>query len=712
MRQGFGGLARWSREREDRFVAPGSLAFEQPLGPSPHAFTMTSTPTTDHAIIDVTVQAPASQPAAPGASEPGSEAVTERQGTAGARARIAYQPSLDGVRGVGLFFVVASHAGFEFARGGFLWVSSFFTLSGYLITSLLVAEHQKHGSVSATAFWARRFRRLMPAAVVTLLVVCGFGLVFADASQLSRLRGDGLSALFYMANWHFIFSNTAYADLFASPSPVQHFWTLSIEEQFYLFFPLLLVFGLWLGRGKWRVVAAVVGAMTVASVAWMLYLASTGADTDRLYFGTDTRFPELALGVLLGVGLGFWQPRFRLTTDRLVKVLGLVALGVVLIMTFTVSRTDAWLYKGGLALYACLSCLLVFTCIHPGSWTGRILSFKPIVGLGMLSYTAYLIHWPTFLVLSPERTKMAQVPLFGLRCAVTVGLAYGVYRFVERPVRSGERIRGRIGVIAVPLSFLVVCVGLVAVTWDPPPPPLDLAGDDQVDPPKVAPGATKVMIVGDSQAWVLGNALRRWAEAHPTEAAVWDAAGRGCGIVRGGTTIRLGTEETGVCEDWDVQWANKLERFDPDVVMVMSSGWDWVPRKLSGWDDFKKYGDPTFDAHMVEEYKQAAELLSSKGAQVVWLTNACYELEGFSTDDPRHGNDKLLPQVAAAQPKSVRIYDFFADLCPNGTYTRDVGGDPNGRPDGLHLSDKAADVEAAKLMPLMIGVSGTTPPGG
>jgi len=632
-------------------------------------------------------------------------------GTAGARARIPYQPSLDGFRGIGVTFVLLIHGGFEFARGGFLSVSTFFTLSGYLITSLLIVEHRRHGSISAKAFWSRRFRRLMPAAVVTLIGVCLFGVLFADASQLARLRGDGISALFYVANWHFIFTNATYADLFASPSPVQHFWTLSIEEQFYLFVPILLGVGLWLGRGKWRVVAAIIGAMTVASVVWTIHLANSGVDADRLYFGTDTRLPELSLGVLLGILLAHWHPKFSALGARVLEVLGFVAIGTYLLMTFTVNRTDAWLYRGGLTAYALFSCLLVFCLIQPGSRAGKALSFKPIVWMGLLSYTVYLVHFPIFLVLTPERTHLPQIPLFALRFVTTVGISYAIYRLVEQPIRTGHRLNGRAAMIAVPLSFLVVTAGFLVVTMNPPPPDLNLAGDDQIDPPKVAPGATKIMIVGDSQAWVLGNALRRWAEANPTKAAVWDAAGRGCGIMRGGTTLRLGKETQGVCEDWDVEWKKKLERFDPDVVMVMSSGWDWVPRKLPEWSDYKKYGDPTFDAKMVDDYKQAADLLSSHGAQVVWLTNACYELEGFSTDDPRHGNNDLIPQVVASKPDKVRVYDFFADICPNGTYTRELFGDPNGRPDGLHLSDRAADAYAAQLMPKMIAVSGTTPSG-
>ncbi len=243
------------------------------------------------------------------------------------------------------------------------------------------------------------------------------------------------------------------------------------------------------------------------------------------------------------------------------------------------------------------------------------------------------------------------------------------------------------------------------MTWTIPAPALDLSGDDQLDPPAAAPGATRVLVVGDSQAWVLGNALRRWAEANPDQAAVWNSAVRGCGLVRGGEANRMGTITTDLCDDWSTRFDQALARFDPDVVVVMSSGWDWVDRKLPEWNEFKKYGDPTFDAHMLREYRAAADQLTAKGAEVVWLNDACYELEAFSGNDPRHANTDILPKVADGRD-DVQIYDFFADVCPGGQYQRELFGLPDARPDGIHLSDAAADVEAATLMPKLRAAAG------
>ena len=633
-------------------------------------------------------------------------------GTAGARARIAYQPALDGIRGIGLFFVMASHAGFEWARGGFFWVSSFFTLSGYLITTLLISEHRNHGTISAKVFWARRFRRLLPAAVVTLLGVCVFAVTVADASQLERLRGDGLAALFYVANWRFVVTDTSYADLFASPSPVQHFWTLSIEEQYYAFFPLLIIGALAIGRGRWSRVAAVVGGLTALSIAWMLWLHHDGAGIDRLYFGTDTRLPELTAGVLLAIALDRWQPSAGTespTTNRALVAGGTLATVAIVALTFTVERTDAWLYQGGLALYAVVSCAMISAALQPTGPVRRALSLGVLRQLGMLSYSAYLLHWPVFLVIDEDRTGLDPWPLFALRIAVTVAGSVVVTRLVEQPIRSGHLLRGRLGVVAVPLSFAVVVAGLVVVTADPPETvDADFAAAEDPNPaPSATPGAVRVMVVGDSQAWVVGEGMRRWAETNPTRAAVWNVAVPGCGLVRGGQSDFLGEVREGVCDDWAPRWEVQLAEFDPDVVVVLSGQWDWVDRKLPEWDRWRSYGDEVFDRHVVAEYLAVADALTATGARVVWLTNPCYELEGFG-DDPRYANATYLPPVVEAFPEQVAVYDLFADLCPGGDYTEALGGLEQVRAeDGMHLNEPGADWVAGYLLPELLELAGT-----
>src|SRR5687768_13320332 len=233
---------------------------------------------------------------------------------------MVHHDSLDGLRGVAVAGVVLFHAGFGWAEGGFLGVSTFFTLSGFLITSLLLAERAATGRIALGAFWARRARRLLPAALATLLAVAALASWLATPEQLASLRGDVLAALFYGANWRFILDGQSYGDLFAAPSPILHFWSLAIEEQLYVLFPLLVVL---VGRGRRRLGTALV-ALVAGSVAltWLVY--SPGGSTSAAYYGTFTRAGELLVGALLALVLGTATDRIR--SSAVPRTAGVVAL--------------------------------------------------------------------------------------------------------------------------------------------------------------------------------------------------------------------------------------------------------------------------------------------------------------------------------------------------------------------------------------------------
>ena len=211
------------------------------------------------------------------------------------RRRFPYLPALDGIRGLSVAAVLVFHGGLGWASGGFLGVSTFFTLSGFLITSLLLDEYQMTGRIALLEFWTRRFRRLMPAALLTLSGVALYGALLANPQQLWRLRADSLSSLFYFANWQFMFSGRAYEELFVRPSPVQHFWSLSIEEQFYLAFPLLfLAICRWAGGSRARLGGALAALAATSLVLTACLHQPEGAST-RVYYGTDTRAAELLI---------------------------------------------------------------------------------------------------------------------------------------------------------------------------------------------------------------------------------------------------------------------------------------------------------------------------------------------------------------------------------------------------------------------------------
>src|SRR5262249_28187326 len=227
----------------------------------------------------------------------------EPPSSSGARRRrwITDQPALDGLRGVAVAGVLLFHAGFSWAVGGFLGVSTFFTLSGFLITSLLIRERTATGSIRLRSFWARRFRRLMPAALLTLGLIVLYGVFAATPEQLQNLRADVLAALGYGANWRFLFFGPSFSPLFSSPSPVRHFLRLPVEEQFYLVFPLIAVGVLAAARGSRRAFGVTLAVLAIGSVLLTLALYHPGGDTSRVYYGTDTRAVELFVGALLAV---------------------------------------------------------------------------------------------------------------------------------------------------------------------------------------------------------------------------------------------------------------------------------------------------------------------------------------------------------------------------------------------------------------------------
>ncbi|HEX2850836.1 MAG TPA: acyltransferase family protein [Acidimicrobiales bacterium] len=654
-----------------------------------------------------------------------------------------HHPGLDGLRGVAVAAVLLFHAGFGWAVGGFLGVSAFFTLSGFLITGLLVDEHRRTGRIALGRFWSRRFRRLLPASLVTLAAVTLFGATVATADQVRALRGDIFGALGYVANWRFLLEGKSYGDLFTAPSPVQHFWSLAIEEQFYLVFPLLVAGLLAVGRGSRRLLTGALAVLAVASAVAMAVLYSPAADTARVYYGTDTRAVELLVGALLALWVGRASragPRRRSTTVA-VAVAGTLALAASLAVWHATPQNAPWLYRGGFSLMAIVTAVVIVAATSPGP-VRAALSFRPLVWLGKVSYGVYLFHWPLFLWLSPRRTNLAPAPLFALRVAVTLLVAAVSYRFIESPVRSGRRITEWRPFVLGPAAAVAVALVVVAVTAAPPPPTFDFsraslghlapaptvaagevaraAGDAAASdlggatPAPAAAGVAgtplRVMVVGDSVAHVIGAGLDRWATT-TGQAVVWNVAIAGCGIARGGTVIgHLGEvrPSTPGCDAWPQRWTSQMAEFHPDVVVVLSASWDMIPRKLDGWSKFETLGNPQYDAYLVGEYEAAVDVLSAGAGRVVWINSPCAHQDSgrptgiFDPHNVAHLDQDILPTVRAARERKVEMLDLFGRVCPKGDFTDTVGGVTDARPDGVHFTDPAADWLASWIGPVLV----------
>jgi peptidoglycan/LPS O-acetylase OafA/YrhL len=387
--------------------------------------------------------------------------------------RLPYLPGLDGMRALAVIAVLLYHSGgggVAFIPGGFLGVEVFFVISGYLITALILAQWRTTGRVELKAFWLGRARRLLPALYLVLLLTLSYAVVFLPG-EVAGLRGDVLAAMGYVTNWYLVWGHESYFEAIGRPSLLKHLWSLAVEEQFYLVWPLVLAFGLSLGAVRWRrrriLVLALTGA--AASALLMALLYSPEVDPSRIYYGTDTR----ATGLLVGAALAFvWAPwraapapgnpggwsaavrRLRLQrvkqrsrlrrrwgwiAPRLLDLAGLAALGGLVFLCLSLGEFEPFLYRGGLASVALLSALMIMACAHPHSQLGSgLLGSQPLRWIGQRSYGIYLWHWPVFMITRPQ----LDVPLEGwrvlvLRLALTLVLAELSYRYVETPIRRG-----------------------------------------------------------------------------------------------------------------------------------------------------------------------------------------------------------------------------------------------------------------------------------
>jgi peptidoglycan/LPS O-acetylase OafA/YrhL len=352
--------------------------------------------------------------------------------------RMPYQPGLDGLRALAVAGVFLYHAGVSWMPGGFLGVDLFFVLSGYLITSLLLREFSTDGTIDLVRFWYRRARRLFPAVALVILFALLATLTIAR-DDLGRTRADALSAVVYLTNWHEIIASHSYFNEFGRPSLLQHLWSLAVEEQFYLLWPLLLMFGLRKLHPRNMLVLTAVLAAASCALMWVLY--NPGGDPSRVYYGMDTRAFTLLIGALLAFLLPTAQKAAvrRRESLQVIDGVGVAALIGILVLFVTLQDYQPWLYRGGFLLAALVGAVLVAAVAHPGTRLGQALGWEPLRWLGARSYGIYLWHWPIMQLTRPGVDISLPGPLLVLaQAAATVGAAALSYRYVEMPIRSGD----------------------------------------------------------------------------------------------------------------------------------------------------------------------------------------------------------------------------------------------------------------------------------
>ena len=355
----------------------------------------------------------------------------------------SYIRSLDGLRGLLVFpvalyhFSLTSGAGEVFATGSFFAPSIFFALSGFLITSLLLVEKERTGGLDWRGFWRRRFRRLIPASVTIVFAVSLMSAIWPSIWAGLLPVSDVLAALLSVKNWQSI----AVADqhVFRLLGPLAPYWSLAVEEQFYLGLSIVVAIAART-RHMLRWLTGLLIGVGIFSIASLIVHEDSLV---REFFGTDTRASEIVAGCLVAVAVHhFGWPR-----SRWWPLVGWVSLVALVIAWATVPEDAAWVLAGGLALISFVSVGLIGGAIVPGSFA-RALEIAPLVELGKISYPVYLVHWPVAMAMSPERMSMTGWPLIIVRFVVSVGLGYAIFRWVERPMRHSTMLAGRSGPIA------------------------------------------------------------------------------------------------------------------------------------------------------------------------------------------------------------------------------------------------------------------------
>lgn len=354
-----------------------------------------------------------------------------------------YLPSIDSLRAIAVIAVIIYHIDANYLPGGFLGVDLFFVLSGYLISSLIIKEYKSTGTVNLYNFYVRRARRLLPAVyfmiTVVLIIITLFNGVLLKKSYL-----DALFGYIYSSNWWYIFHKLDYFDSFGSQSPFKHLWSLAIEEQFYMFFPL--IFLLFNRKSKSNnsnsklnknFIYVVLSLILVSLIAHILLFDIN--NINRIYFGTDTR----AFSLLVGVVGAILYPMDRLserTTKKdnmIYSIVSLVSILVLIGIMINTSEYNTWLYRGGFLLVAIIGLIIIISSGRQYTFMSKLLSFKPFVFIGKISYSLYLWHFPILVVTTPV-SEIGNPNLFyvTLRIVLIFLVATGSYMFVETPIRK------------------------------------------------------------------------------------------------------------------------------------------------------------------------------------------------------------------------------------------------------------------------------------
>ena len=600
-----------------------------------------------------------------------------------------YITAIDGLRAFAVFAVIFYHMGFPFAQGGLLGVTVFFVISGYLITGLLTAEWESTGSIDLPQFWLRRIRRLFPAIVIVIVVMAAV-YSFASPLLLTKMRPDIIPGLFWFENWWYILRDLSYFEAAGAPSPLTHFWSLAIEEQFYLVWPILLLIAFKFGASKTIVRRTCLVLAAISAVA-MAVLYDPAGDPSRVYYGTDTR----AFSLLLGAWLSFAWPGVQLTerstrnvprsTLAAMDAVGVIAfLGIVAMCIFISGYAD-FMYRGGLVLCSILSTIVIAVLAHPRSLFARVAALKPFVWIGQRSYGMYLWHFPIIVLLQPRNATALPWWIYLVEIALIMGIAHLSYTFIETPIRREgflaffRSLRDRIpALVALGLTVVVAVGGIVLV---PPVAEGGLAVDEKrvmsasLKKPLID-GVYDVVLIGDS---VSLGANEQLNEEFPhgliyTQGSLQISAALSMlqeylnqGVVGDTVIICLGTNGYAVPEE-----------LDQIVDMCGADRTVWftnirVPDERCAPNNaaIQECVDAHENVRLIDWYSASAghdEWLSEDGIHLTWEGRDAYAkliLDTVGYEAPTDGNTRY-DMTFVGDVVSLGAVDRLAELFPNG----------------------------------------------
>jgi peptidoglycan/LPS O-acetylase OafA/YrhL len=646
-------------------------------------------------------------------------------------------PALDGLRAFALLIIMGFHFGVGWLQGGFFSLDIFYVLSGYLITGLLLGEFRRRGRITLSAFWLRRARRLLPALLVVLVVVSWYVRFVAPAGLYPGYRMNALSALFYFSNWWQIASASNYFVLHGPVSPLTHTWSLAVEEQFYLVWPLVVVAVMHVSRTFARgvrnlLVLSVAG--TVGSALTMALLYRPKADLTRLYFGTDTHAQSILLGAVVACSLTIVQRRRgadgmapAATTrwaGRLLTAFGAAGFAGTFALTYAMRGTSAFDYQGGFLLSAgSAAAIIVGAVCVPRGPVARLLSLRSLVWIGTVSYGAYLWHFPVYVVVDSARTGLDGLPLLALQFATTLALAAASYYLIERPVMYGTFWRSIRAIapatVALSATVVVILVGSVV--------PVEATVVTRTTLTTAEHGAlaragafttrpVRFMLVGDSMAVTLAIGLQVGSVAHYGVRFI-NRETLGCDLddlpaIIGGHVDQPVSD----CTHWRPLWSADVARTRPDVVGMLVGRWDLSDHISDG--RVVHVGQPAWDAHLDDEINQAVDIFSARGAKVVLFTipdiDAADEAPGSAAYPENKqsrvdGFNAIVARVAAHRRSTVTLIDLNRKLDPHGSFQLMVDRVTVRWPDGVHISKSGGEWLQPFILPT-VGQLGLSSP--